>query len=80
MLETQTGDKIKIIRTDRGGEYPNCELRSFFKSKGIIHRTTAPYSPQQNGSAERLNRTLVENVRAMLQHACLPNDLWAEAM
>eukprot|EP00951_Prasinocladus_malaysianus_P026715 scaffold237829_cov15-Prasinocladus_malaysianus.AAC.1 len=80
MLETQTGDKVKIIRTDRGGEYLSCELRSFFKSKGIIHQTTAPYSPQQNGSAERLNRTLVEKVRAMLQDAGLPNDLWAEAM
>eukprot|EP00955_Chlamydomonas_euryale_P006002 64098-Chlamydomonas_euryale.AAC.1 len=69
MLETQTGDKIKIIRTDRGGEYLNCELRGFFKSKGIIHQTTAPYSRQQNGSTERLNRTLVEKVRAMLQDA-----------
>eukprot|EP00955_Chlamydomonas_euryale_P027385 288811-Chlamydomonas_euryale.AAC.1 len=84
MLQTQTGDKIKIIRTDRGGEYLNCKLRSFFKSKGIIHQHsssfTAPYSPQQNGSAERVNRTLSEKVRAMLQDAGLHNDLKTEEM
>jgi transposase InsO family protein len=41
-------------------------LSAFFRSKGIIHQYSAPYSPQQNGSAERLNRTLNDRVRAML--------------
>jgi hypothetical protein len=45
-----------------------------------VHETTAPYTPEQNGKAERLNRTLMERVRAMLQDTKLPNSLWAEAV
>jgi hypothetical protein len=66
LLENQTGKHVKVVRTDRGGEYVNKELSAFFRSKGIIHQYSAPYSPQQNGSAERLNRTLNDRVRAML--------------
>lgn len=80
MLETQSGERVQAIRTDRGGEYLNASLKEFYKAKGIISQTTAPYSPQQNGSAERLNRTLVEKVRAMLLEAGLEKTMWAEAM
>ena len=79
MLETQAGQQLKLVRTDRGSEYLNAPLMDFFKSKGIIHETTAPYTPQQNGAAERLNRTLMERVRAMLHGAQLDVDMWAEA-
>ncbi len=80
MLETQSGRKLAAVRTDRGGEYLNTELKDFFTGKGIIHETTAPYTPEQNGAAERLNRTLVERMRAMLLEARVDQDLWAEAM
>jgi len=80
MLETQSGQKLRKVRTDRGGEYLNNELKDFYAEKGIIHQTTAPYTPEQNGKAERLNRTLMERVRAMLQDAKLPDNLWAEAV
>ena len=80
MLETQSGQKLRKVRTDRGGEYLNNELKDFYSAKGIVHQTTAPYTPEQNGKAERLNRTLMERVRAMLQDAKLPNSLWAEAV
>ena len=80
MLENQCGERVRAVRSDRGGEYVNHRLRRYFGQKGIVHQTTAPYSPQQNGSAERLNRTLVEKVRAELQGAQLEKDLWAEAM
>jgi len=80
MLETQSGQKLRKVCTDRGGEYLNNELKDFYSAKGIVHQTTAPYTPEQNGKAERLNRTLMERVRAMLQDAKLPNSLWAEAV
>ena len=80
MLETQSGQKLRKMRTDRSAEYLNNELKDFYSAKGIVHQTTAPYTPEQNGKAERLNRTLMERVRAMLQDAKLPNSLWAEAV
>jgi hypothetical protein len=79
-LERQTGKTVKAVQSDRGGEYVNKALSDFFASKGIAHRLTAPYTPQQNGKAERLNRTLMERVRAMLYQTNLPDNLWAEAL
>ncbi len=79
MLETQAGSTVKTVRTDRGGEYLNADLSEFFSSKGMVHETTAPYTPQQNGAAERLNRTVFDKVRAMLADSGLPKSLWAEA-
>ena len=55
--ETQTGNRLKAIRTDRGTEYVNKELTTYFQDSGITHNTTAPYTPEQNGVAERFNRT-----------------------
>ena len=80
LLENLGNQRVRSIRTDRGGEYLNANLAEFLHSKGIQHQTTAPYTPEQNGAAERLNRTLVERVRAMLLDANLPHKLWAEAM
>jgi hypothetical protein len=79
LLETQTELKLKAVRTDRGSEYLNDTLDSYFNSKGVKHETSAPYTPQQNGKAERLNRTIMDRVRAMLQESKLPANLWAEA-
>ena len=78
-LETQSGYIVKMVRTDNGTEYVNSTLTMFFKSKGILHQTTVRYTPQQNGAAERLNRTILERVRAMLEDSHLPRKLWAEA-
>ncbi|CAI7773623.1 unnamed protein product, partial [Closterium sp. NIES-53] len=71
--------RIKAIRTDGGGEFVNVELEKWMKSKGIKHDVTTPYTPQHNGAAERLNRTLVEAVRSLLQHSKLGNEWWGEA-
>ncbi|CAI7823153.1 unnamed protein product [Closterium sp. NIES-53] len=80
-LEVCDDDKkrIKCIRTDGGGKFVNAELEKWMKSKGIKHDVTTPYTPQQNGAAERLNRTLVEAVRSLLQHSKLGNEWWGEA-
>ncbi|GJS07419.1 zinc finger, CCHC-type containing protein [Tanacetum coccineum] len=61
-VELQQNDLIKTLRTDRGGEYYD---PVFFQSVGIIHETTAPYTPQQNGVAERKNRALKEMVNSI---------------
>ena len=72
--------KIGTLRTDNGGEYVSKEFENYLMSKGIHHELTTPYTPQQNGVAERMNRSLMESARAMLFHACLPNTYWAEAV
>ena len=58
----------------------NTELDTFYQSKGIKSETSVPYTPQQNGKAERLNRTLLDKARPMLADANLPKFLWAEAI
>lgn len=78
--ENQTGRKIKTLRSDNGGEYCNGRMRDFLKSKGIQHQTSAPYTPQQNGMSERMNRSLVEKARCMLFEANLEQSFWAEAI
>lgn len=80
MLERQTGHTVKRIRSDNGGEFTNSTLGDFYKSKGILAETTNPYTPQQNGKAERLNRTLWEKARPMLADSTLPKTFWAEAI
>ena len=56
------------------------EFKEYLKQKGIRHETTVPYTPEQNGVAERLNRTLCEKARSMIAHAGLPKKFWAEAV
>ena len=80
MLERQSGHAVKRVRSDNGGEFSNSTLGTFYTSKGIRAEFTVPYSPQQNGKAERLNRTLLEKARPMLIEAGLPKSLWAEAI
>jgi len=58
--ETQTGQTVKALRSDRGTEFLNKVLEEFCQEKGIIMETSAPYTPQQNGVAERMNRTIKE--------------------
>ncbi|CDF40427.1 unnamed protein product [Chondrus crispus] len=68
LAQTHTGRKIKVLRTDRGGEYLSTEFKSFLIANGTQHQMTTAYTPEQNGVAERLNRTLVNLVRSMLAH------------
>ena len=80
MVTKECGEPIMKLRTDNGGEYTSTGFQAYLASKGIEHQLTVPHSPQQNGVAERLNRTLMESARAILSHANLPNNLWAEAI
>ena len=76
----EAGCKIGTLRTDNGGEYTSRELEDYLKKKGIKHETSVSYSPQQNGVAERMNRTLLESAREMVYHAGLSKEFWAEAI
>ena len=78
-LERETSKKVIAIQSDNGGEYTSIESMDWFKSNGIIHRTSVAKTPQQNGAAERENRTIVETARAMIHSSKLPIRLWAEA-
>lgn len=78
--ENTTGNKVKTFRTDNGLEFINKEVMEMCSKRGIIHETTVTYTPEQNGKAERENRTLVEAARTMLHAKNLPKKLWAEAV
>ncbi|GJU72238.1 retrovirus-related pol polyprotein from transposon TNT 1-94 [Tanacetum coccineum] len=72
--------KVKIIRCDNGGEFRNKEMDEFCSRKGIKREFSNARTPQQNGVAERRNRTLIEAARTMLADAKLPVTFWAEAV
>ncbi len=80
MVEKSTGQKMQVLRTDNGGEYTSDEFRRYLRGEGIKHELTVPKTPQQNGVAERTNRTIVETARCMLMEAKLPRKFWAEAV
>ena len=80
LVTNETGLKIKVLRTDGGGEYVSATFKNFLKQKGIRHEISAPYSLQQNGVAERMNRTLLEAARSMIFSAGLSKAYWSEAV
>jgi len=79
-LETLIWVNVKRIRHDSAMEYVTNDLKAWFEEKSIASEMTAPYKSQQNGKAERANRTLMERVRAALLDAGAEEDLWAEAL
>ena len=79
-VENSSGQKLKTLRTDNGGEYTSKGFTAYLKKEGVRHELTVPKTPQQNGVAERMNRTLVETVRSMLSDAKLPRKFWAETL
>ena len=79
-LENLSGHRLQHLRCDNGSEYVNANLAAYCADKGIKMETTVRYTPEQNGAAERLNRTLMDKVRPMLAGTGLPKFLWAEAV
>ena len=78
--EKETGKNIKKFRTDGGGEYLNTKTRAYLDEAGIVKVTTPPYTPGQNGIAERANRTLMESARCMLIDSGVGNEFWGYAV
>jgi len=79
-LETMTGVNVKRFRHDGAKEYLTHDLKAWYEEKGITSEMTAPYKAQQNGKAERVNRTLMERVPAALLDSEAEEELWAEAL
>ncbi|GKD87208.1 retrovirus-related pol polyprotein from transposon TNT 1-94 [Tanacetum coccineum] len=72
--------KPKFIRTDNGTEVINKSCAALFKTKGILHQKSMPYTPQQNGVVERKHRHLLETARSLRVHANLPIKFWGECI
>nr|GEU46664.1 putative ribonuclease H-like domain-containing protein [Tanacetum cinerariifolium] len=79
-LENQLSPKVKVIRSDNGTEFKNSDLNQFCGIKEIKREFSVPRTSQQNGIAERKNRTLIEAARTMLADSLLPIPFWAEAV
>ena len=79
-VETQFSTPIKILRSDSGGEYMSSEFHEFLHHKGIVSQRSCPYTPQQNGVAERKNRHLLDVVRTLLLDSSVPAHFWVEAL
>ncbi|CAL9013295.1 unnamed protein product [Prunus brigantina] len=80
MIHTQYNSKIKVFRSNNGGEYINSGLKTYFSDHGIIHQRSCSYTPQQNGVAERKNRLLLEVARSLLLSMSVPKSYWGEAV
>ncbi|GJV51486.1 putative ribonuclease H-like domain-containing protein [Tanacetum coccineum] len=79
-IENQINHKVKIIRCDNGTEFKNNDMNQFYGMKGIKREFSVARTPQQNGVAERKNRTLKEAARTMLADLLVPTTFWAEAV
>ena len=79
-VENQKVRKVKILRSDRDGEYFPNEFSIFCEEHGLIHQSSTSYILQQNGLTKRKNRTLIDMVNAMILSAELPFNLWKEAL
>ena len=79
MIERQTEKKVKVLRTDNGGEFCSDAFDDYCRKEGIVRHHTIPYTPQQNGVAERMNRTIISKARCMLSNAHMNKRFWAEA-
>lgn len=79
-VEKQHDAKIKAIQSDNGREYVNKKFDEYLSAQGIQRRLATAYTPEQNGVAERKNRTLVDSVRCLLLQSGLSPSFWAEAI
>ncbi|TYK02840.1 gag/pol protein [Cucumis melo var. makuwa] len=79
-VENLLSKKIKILRSDRGGEYMDLRFQDYMIEHGIQSQLSAPGTPQQNGVSERRNRTLLDMVRSMMSYAQLPSSFWGYAV
>ncbi|WVZ56480.1 hypothetical protein U9M48_007001 [Paspalum notatum var. saurae] len=79
-VEVESGRKLKVLRTDRGGEFTSVEFGEYCANRGVQRQLTAPYSPQQKGVVERRNQSIVGMARSMLKTKDLPGIFWGEAV
>lgn len=80
LVETSTGQAVKALQTDNGGEYTSKAFSAFCSSKWISREIPPPYTPERNGVAERRNRSLLDITKCLLIDKALPGHLWGEAV
>ena len=71
-VEVESGKKLRVLWTDRGGEFTSVEFSTYCADQGVVQHHTAPYSPQQNGVVERRNQTVVGMARSMMKAKGMP--------
>ncbi|CAA0827650.1 Gag-Pol-related retrotransposon family protein [Striga hermonthica] len=74
--EAESGKRLRVLRTDRGGEFTSVEFAAYCANQGVVRHHTAPYSPQQNGVVERRNQTVVGMARSMMKAKGMPAEFW----
>lgn len=79
-MESETGNKLKCLWSDCGSELINENIKTILNLERVTTKTSTPYTPQQNGTAERSNRTLIEMTRTMVNTSKLKLEVWAEAV
>ena len=80
LVENQSGRKVNILIYDNGGEYVKSKFIKYCEYTGIHMQHSIPYTSQQNGVAERKNRSLKEMATCMMEAKTLPPKYWAEAI
>ncbi|XP_024187552.2 uncharacterized protein LOC112192448 isoform X2 [Rosa chinensis] len=80
LVRTQYDAHVKVFRSDNGGVFINHSFHEYFQHHGIIHQTSCPQTPEQNGVSERKNRHLLDMARSLLLSANMPKYLWGEAV
>jgi transposase InsO family protein len=79
-VENESGRKIRCLRSDGGKEYFSGQFNGYLQQMGIRREFSCRYTPEENGVAERKNRSIVEAARAMLEEKSWPKFYWAEAV
>ncbi|CAI7834179.1 unnamed protein product, partial [Closterium sp. NIES-53] len=80
VAEQESGVKLRSFQSDGGGEYTSQRFKQYLAERGIKRLISLPYAHQQQGVAERMNRTLQNTMRKLLRGMRLPNHQWPEAM
>ena len=80
MAELQSGSVLQEFQLDNGGEYSGADFKAYLKLRGVLHRTSTAYTPQQNGKVERSIRTILEHALLMLRSANLSDGFWQDAV
>lgn len=80
MIDTQFNAKVKILHIDNGGEYTSHTFSAYLSHHGILHQTTYPSTPEQNGVAKRKNHHLLEITRVLLFYMQVPKVFWVDAL
>jgi transposase InsO family protein len=79
-VEVETGRRLRVLRTDNGGEFTSVEFDTHCAEHGVVCQHTAPYTPQRNGVVERRNQSVVTMARGLLKSRSMPATFWGEAV